>query len=108
MATRSMASITRQAPKMTDDIASWQDQAACYPWDFKKHGDPFFPSSVSAAAANQAQSICSTCPVKSMCAELGFNDRDAFKYGIYGGTTPEDRSRVARKSTRSKIGRLRK
>ncbi|NQD42672.1 WhiB family transcriptional regulator [Glutamicibacter halophytocola] len=108
MATRSMASITRQAPKLTDDIATWQDQAACYPWDFKKHGDPFFPSSVSAEAANQAQSICSTCPVKAMCTELGYSDRDTFKYGIYGGTSPEDRTRSARKQGRIKTGRPRK
>lgn len=92
-----MASITRQAPKLTDDIASWQDKAACYPWDFKKNGDPFFPSSIAASEAHKAQSICATCPVRYACRETAFSDKDTFKYGIFGGTTPEDRAKAARK-----------
>jgi len=103
VATRSMASITRQAPKLTDDIAAWQDKAACYPWDFKKNGDPFFPSSVSAAAAHQAQSICSTCPVKATCNDMAYGDRDTFRYGIFGGSTPEDRLKAMRKRAAERV-----
>lgn len=108
MATRSMASITRQAPKANSDVIDWRDKAVCKDWDFKKNGDPFYPTSNAAAQAHRAQSICAACPVRYICRDSAHEDASTFKYGIFGGTTPEDRAKAARKRAAENTRRPRK
>ncbi|WP_313813013.1 WhiB family transcriptional regulator [Glutamicibacter sp.] len=98
MATRGMRSMVAHAPSKASDSAAWQEDAACVRWDFKKHGDPFFPTSAAPAAAQQAQAICGTCRVRQICGFFAHEDANTFKYGIYGGTTAEDRIRARRRT----------
>lgn len=100
MATRSTRSTVAHAPTKSNDVTAWQDQAACYPWDFKKDGDPFFPDSTSPAAAHQAQAICSSCRVKDFCRAYAETTIPTLNDGIFGGTTAEDRQRERRRRSR--------
>lgn len=74
------------------------DRAACI-------GAPehiFFPE--SGGTATIARRICAVCPVRLDClntaldAESGVSRRN--RYGIYGGLTPDQRARLARKAAR--------
>lgn len=100
MVTRHLPSVVRHAPTKAGDLRVWQDQAACYPWDFKKNGDPFYPTGKTAAEAHKGQSICSGCPVRRDCKDEAMEHRDTMNYGIFGGTTPEDRQAIIRKRYR--------
>lgn len=84
------------------------DQAACAGWDFEKNGDPFYPTSSAPAAAQQAQAVCKGCRVQDTCAFYARAEADTFRYGIFAGSTPEDRSRAARKRAREEIRKPRK
>lgn len=39
----------------------------------------------------RAKALCTECPVKDICLELGIGEED----GVYGGTDPQDLVRVA-------------
>lgn len=97
MANRGMRSMVAHAPTKSNDPTSWQDDAACLRWDFKKNGDPFFPTSTAPAAAQPAQAICGGCRVRQTCKFYANENADTFRYGIYGGTTGEDRIRERRR-----------
>ena len=90
-------STTITAPKGSTDYGAWMEKAACAGWDFKKNGDPFFPTSPSPAAAEQAITICASCPVKEACFEHSIKDRDSRKHGVYAGATPEERAVLTRR-----------
>jgi WhiB family transcriptional regulator, redox-sensing transcriptional regulator len=66
----------------------WMTHAAC-----KHSGARFFPSEtrtsrVSAEQYAAAVKVCRTCPVIEECREYGRDER----FGVWGGTTPADRS----------------
>jgi WhiB family redox-sensing transcriptional regulator len=71
----------------------WRAAGACRTAD----PDLFFPVAVGAVANRQiakAQRICADCPVRQKC--LDFALRTPEPAGIWGGTTPEERTRVRR------------
>ena len=95
-------STTITAPKGSSNYVAWMERAACAGWDFKKNGDPFFPTGTSTSAAMDAFKICAACPVKEECFEHSMEDSDSRKHGVYAGATPHERSEISRK--RKKAG----
>jgi WhiB family redox-sensing transcriptional regulator len=76
----------------TGGAADWRSAGACLNADT----DLFFPISMTGRAAEQiakAKAICAGCAVRRECLE--FAQTHDSTYGIWGGTTPEDR-RVTR------------
>jgi WhiB family transcriptional regulator, redox-sensing transcriptional regulator len=73
--------------------ASWRLSAAC------RQVDPelFFPIGTSGPAIEQvglAKGICQACSVQQAC--LGWAMRNQIAFGIWGGTTEEDRQLLRR------------
>ena len=76
----------------------WRAAGACLSAD----PDLFFPISTKGPAEKQiaqAKMICAGCRVKREC--LKFAETHDLAYGIWGGTTPEDRQRERRRDRRA-------
>jgi WhiB family redox-sensing transcriptional regulator len=69
-------------------VGRWTDRAACRGTDT----EIFFPANADEEA--EALSICATCPVRAQCLDYAVRNRET--YGIWGGTTPEQRRRMRR------------
>jgi WhiB family redox-sensing transcriptional regulator len=67
---------------------AWTAQAACRGTDT----EIFYPVTPDEEA--EALSICATCPVRAQCLDDAIRNREI--YGIWGGTTPEQRRRIRR------------
>jgi WhiB family redox-sensing transcriptional regulator len=67
---------------------TWTDSAACRGTDT----EIFYPANAEEEA--EALSICATCPVRAQCLDYAIRNRET--YGIWGGTTPEQRRRIRR------------
>jgi WhiB family redox-sensing transcriptional regulator len=52
----------------------------------------FFPASSGEEA--EALALCDTCPVRAQCLEYALRNKES--YGVWGGTTPEQRRRMRR------------
>ena len=79
---------------MTDYATEWRAAGACLSAD----PDLFFPIATGGAAVRQvtqAQQICAGCGVRQQCLEFAMSTGET--YGIWGGTTPEERIRVRRR-----------
>lgn len=61
----------------------WINNVACKPEDSKL----FFSELKSNVV--KAKAICATCPVKADCLETALKNNE--EYGIFGGTTPNER-----------------
>jgi WhiB family redox-sensing transcriptional regulator len=60
--------------------------------------DLFFPISQSGPGHDQltkARTVCARCDVRTRCLEFALSTRQMF--GIWGGTTPEERTRLLRR-----------
>jgi WhiB family redox-sensing transcriptional regulator len=60
--------------------------------------DLFFPISLSGPGQEQvreARKVCARCDVRSKCLEFAMSTRQM--HGIWGGTTPEERTRLLRR-----------
>ncbi|SBT64246.1 Transcription factor WhiB [Micromonospora sediminicola] len=58
----------------------------------------FFPTREdSAAAAETANRYCRACPVRTPCRQWALRQSPNDLYGIWGGTTREDRLRIHRR-----------
>ena len=68
---------------------SWTARAACEGVDTEL----FYP--VAPEQEAEALAICATCPVRAQCLDAALRDRE--QYGIWGGTTPEQRRRISRR-----------
>ena len=67
---------------------AWTEQAAC-----RGAGtETFYPATPDEEA--EALSICATCPVRAQCLDYAVRNHET--YGIWGGTTPEQRRRIRR------------
>ena len=67
---------------------AWTQQAAC-----RGGGtEIFYPATPDEEA--EALSICATCPVRAQCLDYAIRNRET--YGIWGGTTPEQRRHMRR------------
>ena len=78
----------RLSTGVTDDSSDWRDGAAC------RHHDPdlFFPEGTAGPAlrqADRAKQVCESCPVRRPC--LDFAQRHRLTFGVWGGTTWEER-----------------
>ena len=97
MSTRRHASLNY----FTKDAAdfSWQDDAACMDGDLSA----FFPPSAlghtrEAYLGVEGKRICGGCPVRSQCLTHAMTYPEHF--GIWGGTTPEERRDLRRREGR--------
>jgi WhiB family transcriptional regulator, redox-sensing transcriptional regulator len=82
---------------MIEPTPDWRAEGACRTAD----PDLFFPVAVGAVANRQiakAQRICAGCPVRQQC--LDFALRTPEPAGVWGGTTPEQRTRARRARAR--------
>lgn len=68
----------------------WQDGAACRGQD----PDLFFPESYQ--NVNEARKVCARCEVLKDCLAYAMSAPDARKFGVWAGTTPRERDRIAR------------
>jgi WhiB family redox-sensing transcriptional regulator len=79
---------------------NWRDQAACGDTD----PDLFFPIGTTGPALRQideAKRICQGCPARTPCLDWALNHGVAF--GIWGGTTEEERRILRTAPVRSAI-----
>ena len=77
---------------------NWRSAGACLAAD----PDLFFPISATGPAEQQisrAKVICAGCGVRKECLEFAMSHDQV--YGIWGGTTPEDRQRARRRLRRA-------
>jgi WhiB family redox-sensing transcriptional regulator len=75
------------------ESSDWRDGATC------RHHDPelFFPEGTAGPAkreADRAKQVCQSCPVRRPC--LDFALRHGLAFGIWGGTTGEERRAMRR------------
>jgi WhiB family transcriptional regulator, redox-sensing transcriptional regulator len=81
----------------TGSAENWRSAAACRSAD----PDLFFPSSATGPAVRQidrAKTICAGCAVRRECLEFAVSHEQ--NYGIWGGTTADDRQRDRRRRRR--------
>jgi WhiB family redox-sensing transcriptional regulator len=77
---------------------NWRSAGACLSAD----PDLFFPISSTGPAERQiarAKTICAGCAVRRECLEFALSHDQI--YGIWGGTTAEDRQRERRRKRRA-------
>jgi WhiB family redox-sensing transcriptional regulator len=82
----------------TGSVLNWRAAGACLNAD----PDLFFPISSAGPAEQQivrAKVICAGCGVRRECLEFALAHDQV--YGIWGGTTPEDRQRERRRKRRA-------
>jgi WhiB family transcriptional regulator, redox-sensing transcriptional regulator len=82
---------------VTGSAVNWRAAGACLSAD----PDLFFPISAKGPAEKQiarAKVICAGCPVRPECLEFAMTHD--LTYGIWGGTTVEDRQRERRRKRR--------
>jgi WhiB family transcriptional regulator, redox-sensing transcriptional regulator len=82
----------------TRSAFNWRSAGACLSAD----PDLFFPISTKGPGEKQiarAKMICAGCRVRQECLE--FAHAHDLTYGIWGGTTPQDRQRERRRKRRA-------
>lgn len=72
--------------------ASWRNQAAC---KSTTTPDRFFPIDYDSDESRATRLACRRCPVRQECLAEGMSHRD----GIWGGTTPYQRSLMKERVT---------
>jgi WhiB family redox-sensing transcriptional regulator len=78
-----------------------QDLASC---NIVSDPDLFFPDPTDREGIALAKSICDGCPLAFDCLETAMADTTLRKWGIWGGTTPEERQTMMRNpNTRLRI-----
>lgn len=85
-------------PMSTNSSGNWRAASAC----LRADPDLFFPISSAGRAIIQitkAKAICARCPVRHQCLEFARANEPL--YGIWGGTTLEERERVRRREQRT-------
>ena len=68
----------------------WIRRAACGGLD----ADVFYPYASNPDAYEPAKGVCRDCPVRAMCLEYALDNDE--RYGVWGGTDPEERRRLKR------------
>ena len=74
----------------------WMRHGACV----DSHPDLFFPDEKSTAAYDDARAVCAVCVVRVACLEYALARHERF--GMWGGTTPRERLRLARQRARDR------
>ena len=75
-------------PEQVSPPDHWQERAACYGLD----PEVFFPTTEEEAGL--ALSYCGVCQVREVC--LAWAVRNGERYGVWGGTTEQQRRRLIR------------
>ena len=78
---------------VADTHLDWREQAACR----SCNPELFFPAGTTGAAVHEiaaAKAVCAECPVQSPC--LRFALATGQGYGIWGGTTEDERVMIRR------------
>ncbi len=81
----------------TDYVTDWRAAGACLSAD----PELFFPIAAGAPAQKQvsrALRVCAHCAVRQQCYDFAMRTGEA--HGIWGGTTPEERTRARREKAR--------
>ncbi len=78
----------RSLPEQVSPPDHWQELSACYGLD----PEVFFPTTEEEAGL--ALSYCSVCQVRDVC--LAWAVRNGERYGVWGGTTEQQRRRLIR------------
>ena len=91
-------------PTDSGHAGNWRAAGACL------HADPelFFPISTAGQAIiqiAQAKAVCARCPVRRQCLEFARAHEPC--YGVWGGTTLEERERARRRERRTARARVR-
>ncbi|MGW6007205.1 WhiB family transcriptional regulator [Oerskovia enterophila] len=85
----------------TREPEDWRLDAECRDWDHTLEGDPWHPDSDLPSAYDDARTICAGCPVAEACLQVALEaesrSHGALRFGMYGGTTPAERTAVFRK-----------
>jgi WhiB family redox-sensing transcriptional regulator len=83
-----------------EPVSDWRERGACVDQD----PELFFPSGRTRAALEQtdrARAVCARCAVAGLCLSWALSTGEQF--GIWGGTSPEDRRAIRR--SRSAVSR---
>jgi WhiB family redox-sensing transcriptional regulator len=85
-------------PKDRTAEGDWRWQAACHPLD----PELFFPDRAAYRTDEvaRAKAVCRRCPVREACLRTALDRRE--KAGIWGGLTPEERTRLQRSERRAR------
>lgn len=89
-------SLLNRNTSVTDILAglptppAWHADAPCSQAD----PDAWFPE--KGGSSVEAKRICADCDVREQCLEWALSNRERF--GIFGGTTPEERRRITKES----------
>jgi len=75
-------------PQQVSPPDHWQERSACYGLD----AEVFFPTTEEEAGL--ALSYCGVCQVKEVC--LAWALQNGERYGVWGGTTEQQRRRLIR------------
>jgi WhiB family redox-sensing transcriptional regulator len=81
--------ITEERDERVPPPDAWQERSACYGLD----PEIFFPTSEEEAGL--ALSYCAACPVREICLEWAIQNGE--RYGVWGGTTEQERRRLMRR-----------
>lgn len=95
MAVDGSTAVPLNAEVETDQVRDWRDQAVC---SSEEVTQIFFPVGVTGQAAVQiedAKAVCVECPVRQECLEYAITTNQ--EYGIWGGTSEEERRVLRRK-----------
>jgi WhiB family redox-sensing transcriptional regulator len=87
-AVRELEIDVRNLPQQVSPPDHWQELSACYGLD----PEVFFPTTEEEAGL--ALSYCSVCEVRDVC--LAWAVRNGERYGVWGGTTEQQRRRLIR------------
>lgn len=78
---------------------AWMDHAGCAGRAKLMHPEPD-----DVSAVDRAKAICAGCPVQLTCLEWALARRERF--GVWGGTSEEDREKLRRSLRREALVRL--
>lgn len=86
------------APKLRLQPQDWAEEALCNQVD----PELFYPEPEgSKLAVRQAKRLCASCPAQRACVEYALRNREEF--GVWGGTTEQERRRLFRQADRSNL-----
>ncbi|KZM36060.1 WhiB family transcriptional regulator [Oerskovia enterophila] len=93
----------------TREPEDWRLDAECRDWDHTLKGDPWHPDSDLPGAYDDARTICAGCPVAEACLQTAIeaesSSHGGLRFGMYGGTTPAERTAVLREQQRERAAR---
>jgi WhiB family redox-sensing transcriptional regulator len=72
-----------------DAPADWRSRSLCSELPAARADAMFYPKKGGSTKA--AKALCAGCPVRAECLEFCLADADAFRFGVWGGTSSRDR-----------------